>query len=222
MGFGPEIVHRLQTHARPYPVIVHVHAVAFVAWLCLLTAQVVLVRTRRTDLHMKLGVAGMVLSPAMVVLGIAAAVVVDRLHAGLPGGNSAFLSIQLADILNFAVMASAAFALRRRIPSAHKRLIILATIFIANAGFARWWEGPILHWVTRHHGVPGFWTYAAGVFLSDVLLILVMGVYDLITRRRLHPAFVFGASFGLLVEALAIWLYVSPWWKPVAIRLLGL
>lgn len=222
MGFGPEIVHRLATDARPFPVIVQVHAVAFVGWLCLLTAQVVLVRTRRTDLHMKLGVAGMVLSPAMVVLGIAAAVVVDRHHAGLPGGNAAFFSVSLADILNFAVMASAAFALRRRIPSAHKRLIILATIFITNAGFARWWEGPILHWVTRHHGVPGFWTYAAGVFLSDVLLILMMGVYDLITRRRLHPAFVLGASFGLLVEALAIGLYVSPGWKPVALRLIGL
>ncbi len=41
MGFGPEIVHRLHTHARPYPIIVHLHAVAFVGWLCLLTAQVV-------------------------------------------------------------------------------------------------------------------------------------------------------------------------------------
>lgn len=158
----------------------------------------------------------------MVVLGMAAAVVVDRHHASLPGGNAAFFSVSLADILNFAVMAAAAFALRRRIPSAHKRLIILATIFIANAGFARWWEGPILHWVTQHHGVPGFWTYAAGLFLSDVLLILVMGVFDLATRRRLHPVFVFGAAFGLLIEAMAIWLYVSPWWKPVALRLIGL
>lgn len=221
MGFVPEIVHRLQTHAPPYPVIVHVHAAVFVAWLCLLTAQVMLVRTRRTDLHMKLGMAGMYLSPVMVVLGIATAVVVDRLHAGKPGANSAFLSIQLSDILNFAVMASAAFALRRT-PSAHKRLILLATIFIANAGFARWWEGPILHWVTRHHGEIGYWAYAAGLFLSDFLLVLLMGAYDLVTRRRLHPAYMFGALFGLLVEALAIGLYVSPGWKPVTSRLLGL
>jgi len=221
MGFGPEIVHRLQTHARPFPTIVHIHAVAFVTWLCLLTAQVVLVRTRRTDLHMKLGVAGMVLYPAMVVLGIAAAVVVDRHHASLPGGNAAFFSVSLADILNFAVMASAAFALRRT-PSAHKRLILLATIFISNAGFARWWEGPVLHWVTQHHGVIGYWAYAAGLFLSDFLLVMAIGAYDLVTRRRLHPAFVVGAAFSLLVEALAIELYVSPWWKPVALRLIGL
>lgn len=221
MGFVPEIVHRLQTHAPPYPAIVHVHAAVFVAWLCLLTTQVVLVRTRRTGLHMKLGRAGMVLYPVMVVLGIATAVVVDRLHAGKPGANSAFLSIQLGDILNFAVMASAAFAFRR-IPSAHKRLILLATIFIANAGFARWWEGPILHWVTQHHGAIGYWAFAAGLFLSDVLLVLLMGAYDLVTRRRLHPAFVVGALFGLLVEALAIELYVSPGWRPVAARLLGL
>lgn len=221
MGFVPEIVHRLQTHARPYPIIVHIHAAAFVGWLCLLTAQVVLVRSRRTDLHMKLGVAGMALYLVMVVLGIATAVVVDRLHASQPGSDTAFLSIQLSDILNFAVMASAAFALRR-IPSAHKRLILLATIFIANAGFARWWEGPIMHWVTQHHGVPGYWAFAAGLFLSDLLLVLAMAAYDLATRRRLHPAFVLGAAFGLLVDALAIELYVSPWWKPVARHLIGL
>ncbi len=221
MGFGPEIAHRLHTHARPYPAIVHIHAVTFVTWLCLLTAQVVLVRTRRTDLHMKLGMAGMYLSPAMVLLGVATAVAVDRLHVGMPGSDTAFLSIQLADLLNFAVLASAAFALRRT-PSAHKRLIILATIFVANAGFARWWEGPILHGVTQHHGVPGFWAYAAGLFLSDFLLVMLVGVYDLLTRRRLHPAFIYGASFGLLVDAMAIGLYVSPWWKPVAVRLIGM
>ncbi len=221
MGFGPEVVHRLRTHARPYPAVIHVHAALFVAWLVLLTAQVVLVRTRRTHLHMKLGRAGLVLAPLMVVIGAAAVVVSDRLHAGRPGSNSAFLSIQLADLLNFAVMAAAAFGWRR-IPSAHKRLILLATIFIANAGFTRWWAGPIMHWVTRHHGVPGYWAYAAAMFLSDVLLVMAIGAYDLVTRRRLHPAFVVGAAFGLVVEALAIELYVSPWWKPVARHLIGL
>lgn len=221
MGFVPEIVRRLHAHAPPYPAVIHVHAALFVAWLGLLTTQVVLVRTRRTDLHMKLGRVGLYLYPLMVVVGLAAVVVSDRLHAGRPGSDTRFLSIQLADLLNFAVMASAAFAWRR-IPSAHKRLILLATIFISNAGFSRWWAQPILHWITRHHGVPGYWGYAAVMFLSDVLLVLMMGAYDLVTRRRLHPAFVAGASFGLLVEALAIGLYVSPWWKPVALGLIGL
>lgn len=221
MGFVPEIVHRLETHARPYPLVVHVHAVAFVTWLCLLTVQVWLIRTRRTNVHRKLGVAGMVLYPVMIVLGLSAAIVVNRESAGTPDFDPSFISVQFADMLNFTVLASAAFWLRR-VPSAHKRFIILATIFIADAGYGRWWDGPILHWFTEHLGASGFWANATGLFLGDFLLVIVLGCYDLVTRRRLHPAFVYGASFGLLVEALGGWLYVSPWWKPVAMRLLGL
>ena len=36
------------------------------------------------------------------------------------------------------------------------------------------------------------------------------------------PIAYFGAAFGLSCEALSAWLYVSPWWRPVAIKILGL
>jgi hypothetical protein len=58
-------------------------------------------------------------------------------------------------------------------------------------------------------------------YLGVTLLVLGIGVYDLVTRRRLHPAYVLGAIWILSWQFIAKWLYVSPWWKVVSLRLLG-
>jgi hypothetical protein len=100
--------------------------------------------------------------------------------------------------------------------------MILATIFITDAGYARWWGSSLITLMSGGHGVAGFQALAIGFYLGDFLLVILMGIYDLITRHRLHPAFIFGAVFGLTWEAVSAWLYVSPWWKPVAMKLLGL
>jgi hypothetical protein len=39
--------------------------------------------------------------------------------------------------------------------------------------------------------------------------------------RRLYSAYMLGAVWGLGVEFVAVWMYVSPWWKPVATVLIG-
>ncbi|MGD0191849.1 MAG: hypothetical protein ABSD74_14005 [Rhizomicrobium sp.] len=215
MGFVPEIIRHFQLHKPGYPLVVHVHAVAFVGWLLLLSAQVLLIRTGNLAIHRQLGVAGMVLAPVMVVLGFAAAEVVDYLHFGTPQGDAPFLAIQYADLVNFATLAAAAFLLRGQ-PSAHKRLIILATIFISDAGWARWWGDAIEKAVG-----DGFWQDWLQDYLGDVLLVVLFAAYDFITRRRLNAAFVRGAAFGLTIQLIAVWLYVSPWWKPVATKLIG-
>lgn len=215
MGFVPEIIAHVRMHKPAYPLVVHIHATAFVGWLCLLTTQVALIRVGRADIHRKLGIFGAVLASVMVVLGAATSVIVDRLHFGKPDSDPQFLAIQIADLINFGVLAGAA-VIWRKTPSAHKRLILLATIFIADAGFARWWGDAIAKVVGS-----GFWQDWMALYVSDFLLIALIGAYDLFARRRLHPAFVAGSIFGLTVQAIAVWAYVSPWWKPVAIRLLG-
>jgi hypothetical protein len=215
MGFVPEIVAHIRAHKPAYPLVVHIHAAAFIGWLCLLTTQVVLIRGGRPDIHRKLGIAGMVLAPIMVVLGLMTAEIVDRMRFGTPDADPSFVAIQLADLFNFGALAMAAFVWRK-MPSAHKRLVLLATIFIADAGFARWWGDALAKLVG-----DGFWQDWVVFYLSDLLLVALIGVYDLFTRRRLHPAFVAGSLFGLAVQVIAVWLYVSPWWKPVAVKLLG-
>ncbi|HEV2364714.1 MAG TPA: hypothetical protein VGS12_11025 [Caulobacteraceae bacterium] len=214
MGFTPEIVHRAQHH-EVYPAIVYAHGVAFVGWLVLLTAQVLLIRTRRQATHRKLGVAGMALAGLMVVLGPAAAIAAQRLEMGTADADPAFLSVQLLDIVGFAALAGAAFALRRE-PAAHKRLILLATLCIIDAGFARWWGGAI----HKRLG-DGVGPFFAQIYLANFLLILGIGAYDLATRRRLHPAYAVGAVWALVVLTTASWLYYYPPWKAFAVGLIG-
>lgn len=214
MGFVPDAAHRIAAR-KPYPVIVYFHGAVFGAWLCLLTAQVLLIRSRRVDLHRELGMAGVALYGAMVVLGITTSVVVDYYLFPTPRSDPSFFSVQLTDMLCFTVLGGAAIASRKS-PDAHKRLMILATIFIADAGFGRWW-GPGLE---RLFG-DGYWGSWLQDYLSDFLLVALVGAYDLISRRRLYSAYVLGAVWGLGVELVGIWLYVSPWWKPVATMLIG-
>ncbi|MGH8318569.1 MAG: hypothetical protein ACREUL_11410 [Steroidobacteraceae bacterium] len=214
MGFVPEIVGRARAH-NPFPAVVYFHGAVFVGWLCLLTVQVLLIRSRRVDLHRELGMAGTALYGAMIVLGITTSVVVDHDLFATPHSDPSFLSIQFADMLAFAVLGGGAIALRKK-PDAHKRLIILATICIADAGFSRWWA-PGLAKILG----DGYWGNWAQLYLSDFLLITMLGTYDLISRRRLYSAYIFGAAWGLGLEFAAVWMYLSPWWKPVATVLIG-
>jgi hypothetical protein len=214
MGFGPQIVRHIEKHAPPYPLIVHFHALAFVGFLVLLTVQVLLIRVRRTDIHRRLGLAVVALACVMLVLGPMTAIISDRLHLGTPGSDPAFLSIQLADMVAFAGFMAAAVALRNR-PAAHKRLMLLAILYISDAGFARW-LGP---GVSSLLG-DGFWATMATLYLANDTLIAGLGVYDFITRRRLHPAYVTGVAWALANQLTAVSLYFSPAWKEVALRLI--
>jgi len=216
MGFGPQIARHLQTHARPYPLIIHIHAAAFVGWLILLTVQVLLIRGQRPDLHRRLGLIGVGLAGAMILIGPATALMVHRLAFGTPGDDPAFLSVQLGDILAFAGLAVAAFLLTRQ-PAAHKRLILLATLYIADAGFARWLGPPL----NAHIGAGSLWPLLAVLYLGNDILIAGLGAYDWITRQRLHPAYVAGVAWTASLQLTAAWLLLSPAWKPIALKLIG-
>lgn len=215
-GFGSDMLHRARVHATPYPAIVDVHAVVFVSWLCLFTAQMLLVRFRRTDLHRRLGKAAIGLFIAVVVLGPATAITVHHLALGTPASNPSLISIQLADMLGFTVLGTVALLLRR-VPQAHKRLMLLALLCLANAGFHRWWGGGLR--TLLGPAANGFWGIFLEINLDALLVVGAMALYDGIARRRLHPTFVVGATFVLGLQFVAVWLLVSPWWKPVATAL---
>jgi hypothetical protein len=125
-GFGGDIAEHLSRHQRPYPLIVHFHAAIFVSWLLLFTVQILLIRSRKLAVHRRLGMAMVWLVAVMVVIGPATALTVQ--HRGMhdPGADPAFLSIQFTDILAFTGLVTAGLLLRNA-PSAHKRLVLLAT-----------------------------------------------------------------------------------------------
>jgi hypothetical protein len=210
MGFVPDIIHKFRKQGFNYPLAVHIHAAVYVSWLILLTAQTVLIGRGRVALHRRVGTFGAGLAALVGLTGLVATHVVENRMLGTPRADPAFISILLVDVLNFASLATAGLLLRGDAAS-HKRLMLLATMSLLQAGFVRWW-GPAMN--------AAFGTGFIGRWLADYLgvslLVLGLGVYDLVTRRRLHPAYVLGA-----IWILAEWLYVSPWWKVVSLHILG-
>jgi uncharacterized membrane protein len=212
LGFGPEILQHAQGHGKPFPLIVHFHAAAFLGWLALFTGQVLLIRAKRRDLHRRLGFAMVGLALVMMVLGPATALIADHGKIGTPDAEPEFLAVQFSDILAFVGLLSAAVAFRNN-PSAHKRLVLISTIYIADAGFARWLGGAV-------HGLlgPSPFSYWASLYGGTTALFLGIGLYDLVTRRRLHPAYLAGLVWVLAMELTALSLYATPAWKTLAAR----
>jgi len=214
-GFGTDSFNHVSKYGLDYPLIVHFHAVAFVSWLVLFTVQVALIRNARADIHRRLGIAGAVLAAIMVVLGPATALVVDAARFTVTGRTPEFLAVQLTDILAFSGLTASGL-LMRRIPSAHKRLMLLGLIYISDAGFARL--------LNRFMAAPlgeGVWGTTAALYLGSDLLMLGLGVYDLVTRGRLHPAYIAGVAWTIALQFIALALLSNPTWKALSLHLIG-
>jgi hypothetical protein len=215
VGFGHDIADHIRTHRRAYPLIVHIHAAVFVGWLVLVTTQMLLVRVRRTDIHRKLGLWGMALAATMAPLGLAAAWLSERLDHGTPNSDAPFFAVNITTMLAFVVLVAAAYGMRSE-PPAHKRLLLLATICLSFAGFARWWSFAVGDALGS-----GFWPFFVMLYLASDILIVGLGAYDLATRGRLHPAYVAGTLWILANQLAGNWLYFAPRWKPIATWLAG-
>jgi uncharacterized membrane protein len=215
-GFGTDIATHL---SRSYPPIVHVHALAMVSWLGLFTAQVLLVRTGRTALHRRLGLIAPWLAAAMLVLGPATAIFMDRLAFETKHAPPDFLAVQLSDMLAFATMTAAALLLRKD-KAAHKRLMLLGTLYISDAGFARWIGDAMEGAVTTFAG-DGYWAFFASAYTANVALVLVFGALDFAVNRRLHPAYLAGAAWTFAIMLGASGLFFNPAWHTAAMWLIG-
>jgi hypothetical protein len=215
-GFGGDVMHHISAHEPAYPLIVHFHAAAFVGWMVLFTAQMSLIRAGRQDLHRQVGMAAVGLAAVMAVLGPATAVFMDGIKFAADHKPPAFLAVQFSDIVAFVVLLTAGLLFRNS-PSSHKRLVLLATLYITDAGFARLLGGP----VQAAFG-DGYAASFAGLYVGNDLLILGFGGYDLATRGRLHPAYAAGVAFIFAVQLTAVWLLtMSPAWAQFSLHLIG-
>jgi hypothetical protein len=214
-GFGTDSYDHVRKFGLDYPLIVHFHAVAFVGWLVLFTVQVLLIRSARADLHRKLGMAGACLLVAMVILGPATALVVDAHSYATTGRTPEFLAVQFTDILALATLAGAGLLLRRK-SAAHKRLLLLALFYISDAGFARF-----LNPIFAAPLAPSYWGGMVSLYLSSDVLMLGLGAYDVVSRRKLHPAYLAGFAWALTLQVTAFTLLANPGWKAITMHLIG-
>lgn len=193
----------------PLPMHQVVHGVVLSLWFLLYFTQATLVAVGRLDVHRRVGVAGAALAVLVVATGMAAMLGVvpgmiargedieDKmpLFAGVFWGNGGIL-------VAFVVLVTTAIALRRH-PAAHKRLMLLASIGLMPPATHRVGLLPFLQVLDSREA-------NAMVFALVGLLTLLLTpvVYDLLSRRRLHPATAWGVS-GFLVWFLAC-IFVFP------------
>lgn len=171
--------------------VLHVHGMIFTAWMLLLLVQATLVSARRTDIHKRLGIAGFFLAGLIVVFGVVAAA--DSLARQGSRAARPILSFSITpftDMLMFAVLAG--WALRERSnPSAHKRLILLATIVMMRAAIFRWPFAFVYHNQIR------------AILVSYIFIAILVG-YDMWSMRRLHRATLWASSVLVLVHVIRI------------------
>jgi hypothetical protein len=203
-GFGVDLA-RFASENPPAPTVIYVHAAVFVVWLLLLTVQVTLVLSDRVAWHRKMGLFAVGWACLMAVLGPWAAMASQavNLHNPPPIGDPAFISVNIVDIVGFLALLGWGFLLRKN-PAAHKRMMLLATISLADPGFARF-SGWLV--AAPSSAIPWFFY----IFYGNALLILLMGAWDWWKGRLMRP-FVIGAAALLAGEFLASLVYFwGPW-----------
>jgi hypothetical protein len=184
--------------------LLHIHGLVFTSWVLLFLVQTTLVAAGRTDLHRKLGVGGAVLAALLLIVGTTTAILrVKGGSAPIPGVPPlSFLAVPLFDMVVFAILISAGLSLRNR-PDAHKRLMTLATIALMSAPIARLPIGVL------QAGPPAFFG------LTDLFIVALL-VYDLVTRRRIHPATIWGGLVIVASQPLRLMISGTPAWLAFA------
>jgi hypothetical protein len=194
------------TPAPPLTPLLITHGVVFTSWIVLFVAQTVLVATHRTAVHRRLGWAGAVLALLMVIVGALTGIVrakVAETPSTLP--QLAFLTVPLGDVFVFGCLVAAAVYYRRRLDY-HKRLMMIATLAVLPAAFARW---PFA-FAQRQDLIVAFG-------LADLAVVLVV-LYDFATRGKPHVATILGGlllvgshPLRMIIGATQPWLSFATW-----------
>jgi hypothetical protein len=173
----------------PLPWLLYVHGSILTAWMVFALTQTLLIGSRRTRLHRRLGIAGAVLAIAVVVVSVAT--LADREVPFIDEAPRRAFG-QLNSVVIFSLYVTSGIALRRR-SAAHKRLMLMASIPLAAPAVARIPQTPPLSqlFTTVFGDARPAIVVAAPITL---LLVASVVVHDLASARRVHGA----TAWGLL------------------------
>lgn len=216
VAFAPSFYLRdvVPSYPRPNPTLppaVVLHGIVFTLWMLAVVAQTQLVANRRTDLHMKLGVATVVLAVALVpIMYVTSVWQVERGNQPPFTDPLTWTIIPLAVIIPFAIAVWQGWAHRRNAPW-HKRMMLSGAILaIAGPGVGRLPIAPPT--------VVGF----SILMLLGLLLFAPLFIWDRRSLGRVHPATWLGFSLGavsVLVPLVVFWTGAD--WASVARQLPG-
>jgi len=208
LGFSRTYYLRPYFETTPLDAEFHVHGLVFSAWIALFVVQTSLVAARRTNLHRKLGWAGMCLAVIMIVVALNAAVhgAQRDIAAGQEHEALAFFSTPVSSMAMFAALVALAVALRAR-PEMHKRLMLLATLSLLDAAVARWPIPGIADSPLAYYGVTD-------TFIAAAI------AYDFVSRRSVSLVYVY-AGLAIVVEQWARDpLGATAFWQALATKIL--
>src|SRR5271166_4992047 len=162
----------------PLTALVEFHGVVFSTWMLFFVAQTALIASNRPSIHRRLGYAGGALASVMVVLGTLVAVHAERLgHRAAGADPETNFLFALGDILTFSIFVAAGFLWRRN-REAHQRLMLLAVVAaLLDAAPPR---------------LPLIGGHPLGMLIVGLAFLLAGPIYDLISRHRIHPVYVWG------------------------------
>ncbi|MEZ5559189.1 MAG: hypothetical protein R3E86_11710 [Pseudomonadales bacterium] len=202
----PEAVAR-----APGEAIFYVHGALFSAWMALFIAQILLIRSRRLEIHRRLGAFGGALAVAMVVTGVIGALVAARRPGGffgVPLPPQRFLVVPLTDMLMFGSLVTLAICWRARSAS-HKRLMVIASAILLTPAVAR-----------IQTAVTGAGGPILGFVVAD-LFVLALAFWDWRTLRRIHPVTLWAGLLLMVSQPLRLWFAGTHAWQQVAAYLMG-
>lgn len=215
IGFSETYLIPVSTGTFAGRTIHHIHGIIYFLWLILVIVQPMLVQTHKIRIHKRLGYIGFVLAIAMIVIGLTLAISAARLKV-LSGADvfttKSFLILPFTDMLFFATFIGLAL-LNLKNGAAHKRLMVLATLAILPAAFGRMF--PLIG-ITEFTPV----NILLAMLLQQSILFLGM-LHDRLTRKKIHPVYLWGGIMMLVIHLVRIPLGNTPLWQSIAGWLAG-
>jgi hypothetical protein len=228
-GFIPDSLMKIEMVRAglrpPFPLVLHMHAVLMGSFLLLLLAQSWLMATGKRKLHMRLGIAGVVLAAALVVVGFVLVPTMyqqtwqalqaappearEKIQQGLlVSDNIKLLQIRVGIL--FPLFLAIGLRARGTDAGLHKRMMFLATAMALPAGIDR------IPWIP--HSMPAS---PLSPDLYTLLAVAPMFLWDVIRNRGVHRAYWIWIAVNLPFAVLVHGLWDTPWWHATARQLMG-
>jgi uncharacterized membrane protein YozB (DUF420 family) len=184
------------------------HAGITTSWMLFLLLQTSLVATHRTKAHRQLGVFGGLLALAVVISGWLVAfqlrpLTMVRSPTFFPApGAFEFTILPGEELFVFTLLIGLGLYFRRT-PAAHKRLMLLGTLALIPAG-------------TTRLPLPPPLLLLAFFAVPEAIVVGVLMWHDLVTRRRIHNATIWGGALVIFGAASRLWIAHTDSWFVVA------
>jgi hypothetical protein len=224
VGFIPDAIGKVQAVQAglrpPFPIVLHMHAVAMGSFLLLLLTQTVMVATGREAMHKQVGIAAFVLVPALVVIGIVLAPTMyyqtwNALQTAPASARPALqqllyvkediLLLQISAGVLFAIFITIALRARERNSGLHKRMMFLGTVV------------PLAASIDRMNWLPS--SLPANPWATDLWIIVALApmlVWDVLRNRKVHEAYWIWLAIYAPACLVVDYLWDKPGWHVMA------